>query len=115
MKPDHGNTRNEFLHELGAQDFLIRQLEQQLSEQRLRWETAAVEWRRLLSLRKDLGEWLIDRATNSFSRVVSPQHDAGLRGELFVPGSFTEKINGHQYQCDLISTIYEVTEITSKG
>ena len=97
--------------EFGARDERIRSLEQQVLRQQKQWETGAREWHRFQRHLSDLGEWLIDAATNEAGRVMTPQIDAALGGETCVPCSFTMTAHGKQYQIDLVSTCYEVKEI----
>jgi hypothetical protein len=95
---------------LGASGELIRQLEQQVMKQRAQWERDAAEWRRFRRHLSDLGDWLVDAATDSSGRIVKPVIDAALGGEQCVPGAFTVKTNGRRYQIALVSTHYEVKE-----
>lgn len=69
------------------------------------------QWKRLERHRLDIGEWLVDSATNENGRVVKAEVDAALGGELYVPCMFTVRANGRQYQLELVSTHFEVTEI----
>ena len=104
------SERSRLQQELGASDEQIRHLQQQLVRQRADCEASANEWRRFLRYQSDLGEWLIDAATNEEGKVVTPRIDAALGGETCVPCSFTMAFKGKQYQLDLVSTSYEVRE-----
>jgi hypothetical protein len=97
--------------QLGSNAERIRQLEQQVIQQRNDWESAAREWKRLEQYRNEIGEWLVDSATNERGHVVKREIDAALGGELYLPGMFFVRTNDREYQLELVSTHYTVTEI----
>ena len=100
---------------LGARDQRIRALERQLASSANIQQSDAREWQRLQMHRQDLGEWLVDFATNDSGIVVKPILDAGLGGELFVPCSFDAFQNERRYRLELRSTEYKVSEIVGNG
>ena len=100
---------------LGARDQRIRDLERQLASSANIQQSDAREWQRLQIHRRDLGEWLVDFATNDLGFVMKPILDAGLGGELFVPCSFDAFQNNRRYRLELRSTEYKVSEIVGNG
>jgi len=96
---------------LGESQQRIVQLEAQLRVCRTEWEPAAKEWQRFQRHLSDLAEWLIDSATNTAGRVVIPQIDAALGGEICIPGDFYFSVKGCRYHLKLVSTDYEIEEV----
>lgn len=74
-------------------------------------EAESRKWNRFLRDRADLGDWLIDAATDSNGAVVTPRINAALGGEDCVPGEFSVAANGKRYHIALVSTSYEVTQV----
>ena len=96
--------------QLGASEERVRQLELQLVKQRCDWEQDAREWQSFRRHQSDLGEWLVDAATNDAGHVVKSPIDAALGGESCLPGTFSISSNGRRYHLALVSTLYEVKE-----
>lgn len=95
---------------LGARDAEIARLKRELAEaQSLRAD--AIAYRRLCQHRDELGEWLIDNATNSSGRLVKPRIDAAVGGEDWNAGSFKTMCKGRKYRIALVSTEYEIEEV----
>ena len=115
MVPVDSHERNQFQQLLGARDERISQLERQLFKRQGEWETDAREWQRLQRYRDELAEWLVDGATDESGRLVKLQIDAGLRGESYVPCTFTTSICGRRFRIALVATNYEVIEIPVNG
>ena len=108
------NPREDLNRLLGMREEQIRQLERQ-RESLVACQADAREWARLRDHQQELGEWLIDQATNPNGDVVHSVIDAALGGELFVPGSFTASCGGRRYHFELVSTMYSVFELDSAG
>ena len=115
MNPGIDRERDLLVQQLGACEERARQLERTVTEQQRQWELAARSWRRLQIHHKDLAEWLVDIATDESQRIIHQIIDAALSGELFVPCSFTASVNGRHYRINLVSTRYEICEITGHG
>ena len=111
MNLQNSHEYDQIQQQLGANAERIRELEQQLAEQRIAWEADAREWRRLERYRSELGDWLVDEATNDHGRVIRPDVNPALGGELYIPCTFTVAANQKRYRLELVSTHYEVTEI----
>ncbi len=69
-------------------------------------EPLANEMRQLIQHRADLGDYLLDQ--DKFSV------DACLGGEDFVPGVFYVDRGDKRFKCELLSTVYQMTEVDSK-
>jgi hypothetical protein len=78
-------------------------------------QAAVCIWKRLQRQRNDLGEWLIDQATDVSGDLTDLPIDACLGGDDFVPCSFRAMSNGRRFQIDLVSTAYTVVEIEDLG
>ena len=115
MNQESVQERDLLIRQLGATEQQIRQLERRVAQQSAEWETDAGEWRRLVQYRDDLAEWLVDGATADTGKVVTPIIDAGLGGESFVPCSFIANGRGRRYRIVLVSTNYEVMEVSCNG
>jgi len=107
--------RDQFQRLIGARDECIGQLERQLALQHDQWQADAVEWKRLLQHRVELAEWLIDQVTNEHGRLMKSIVDSGLIGETFVPCTFHAESNGKRYQISLVSTDFEIVEVSGNG
>ena len=94
---------------VGALRQHIEQLEAELSAA-LAFEADAMAFRRMQRHQRDLAEWLVDEATNSYGTITKPVVDAALGGEDFVPCTMTRIVNGQKYQMKLVSTEYEIVE-----
>lgn len=78
-------------------------------------QAAVRAWKDLLLQRRQLGEWLIDQATDVSGNLTEIPIDACLGGDDFVPCSFRAMSNGRRFQIDLVSTAYTVVEIEDLG
>jgi hypothetical protein len=110
MNLQNSHEYDQIQQQLGSIAERIRELEQQVTQQRIAWEADAREWRRLERDRSELGDWLVEEATNERGRVVKREINAALGGETYIPCTFNVAADGKRYRLALISTHYEVQE-----
>ena len=105
------SERDRVFRQLGQYEQRIRDLERLLSQEKQFGQPAVKEWQKLLAVRQDLFEWLVDQSIDTHGNVVHSTVDAALGGDDFVPCTFAANARDFRYRIELVSTRYRITAI----